>query len=99
MDVEMERLGSSQYSGQDLYMQPGSPEEADEGWVSWAWSFIPAIVGEDEEGEEGLYQARETRDGHNPLQLPCKDPIVSIGFYCTKASITFKVRQLLKKTN
>ncbi|XP_073341098.1 intermembrane lipid transfer protein VPS13B-like isoform X3 [Pagrus major] len=91
MDVDMESQGTSQYSSPDLYMLP---EEADEGWVSWAWSFVPAIVGTEEEGEEGLYQQRETGGiPNNPQQHTPKDPIVSIGFYCTKASVTFKLTE------
>lgn len=93
MDVEMESLGSSQ----DLYMESGSPEEADQGWMSWAWSFVPAIVGAEEEGEEGLYPQNETDNSNNPQQHTCKDPVVSIGFYCTKASVTFKVNVLFEK--
>lgn len=94
MDVDMESQGTSQYSSQDFYLQSGSPEDADQGWVSWAWSFVPAIVGTEEEGEEGLYQQRETGGIPNsPQQHTPKDPIVSIGFYCTKASVTFKVIQ------
>lgn len=89
MDVDMESQGTSQYSSPDLYMLP---EEADQGWVSWAWSFVPAIVGTEEEGEEGLYQQREAGGiPSNPQQHTPKDPTVSIGFYCTKASVTFKV--------
>ncbi|XP_047218016.1 vacuolar protein sorting-associated protein 13B-like isoform X4 [Girardinichthys multiradiatus] len=91
-DVEMESLGSSQYSSQDLYMESGSPEDADQGWVSWAWSFVPAIVGPEEEGEGGLHSQGEAEGiSSNPQQHTSKDPIVSIGFYCTKASITFKL--------
>ncbi|XP_044063064.1 vacuolar protein sorting-associated protein 13B-like isoform X9 [Siniperca chuatsi] len=94
MDVDMESQGTSQYSRPDLYMQSGSPEEADQGWVSWAWSFVPAIVGTEEEMEEGLYQQRETGGiSNNPQQHTPKDPIVSIGFYCTKASLTFKLTE------
>ncbi|XP_074538884.1 intermembrane lipid transfer protein VPS13B isoform X2 [Halichoeres trimaculatus] len=93
-DVDMESPGSSQYSGPDLYSLPGSPDDTDQGWVSWAWSFVPAIVGTEEEGEEGFYQQRETRgiSSNSPLHTP-KDPIVSIGFYCTKASVTFKLTE------
>nr|XP_015804809.2 intermembrane lipid transfer protein VPS13B isoform X1 [Nothobranchius furzeri] len=92
MDVEMESLGSSQYSSQELFMDSGSPEEGDQGWVSWAWSFVPAIVSTEEEGEEGLYQQTEGGGlSSNPQQYTPKDPIVSIGFYCTKASIIFKL--------
>ncbi|XP_074510650.1 intermembrane lipid transfer protein VPS13B isoform X2 [Sebastes fasciatus] len=93
MDVDMENQGTSQYSSPDLYMQPGIPEEGDQGWVSWAWSFVPAIVGE-EEYEEGLYQQREIGGiPSNPQQHTPKDPIVAIGFYCTKASVTFKLTE------
>ncbi|XP_039974155.1 vacuolar protein sorting-associated protein 13B-like isoform X2 [Xiphias gladius] len=94
MDVDMESQGSSQYSSTDLYMQSGSPEEADQGWMSWAWSFVPAIVGTEEESVEGFYQQRETGGiPSSPQQHTHKDPIVSIGFYCTKASVTFKLTE------
>uniref|UniRef100_A0A8K9WXE2 Vacuolar protein sorting 13 homolog B n=1 Tax=Oncorhynchus mykiss TaxID=8022 RepID=A0A8K9WXE2_ONCMY len=76
----------------ELYMQG---EEGDQGWVSWAWSFVPAIVGaEDEEGEEGFYQQGEEGGRSSPQQNPPKDPVVSIGFYCTKASVTFKLTEM-----
>lgn len=93
MDVDTERRPS-----QDLYIQPGNPDEANQGWVSWAWSFVPAIVSTEEEGEDGLYQQRETGSIPNSSQLHTpKDPIVSIGFYCTKASVTFKVNKMFDK--
>uniref|UniRef100_A0A3Q2W0H5 Vacuolar protein sorting 13 homolog B n=1 Tax=Haplochromis burtoni TaxID=8153 RepID=A0A3Q2W0H5_HAPBU len=89
MDVDTERRPS-----QDLYIQSGNPDEANQGWVSWAWSFVPAIVSTEEEGEDGLYQQRETGSIPNSSQLHTpKDPIVSIGFYCTKASVTFKLTE------
>ncbi|XP_045568562.1 vacuolar protein sorting-associated protein 13B [Salmo salar] len=70
-------------------------EEGDQGWVSWAWSFVPAIVGaEDEEGEEGFYPQGEEGGRSSPQQNPPKDPVVSIGFYCTKASVTFKLTEM-----
>ncbi|XP_077951726.1 intermembrane lipid transfer protein VPS13B isoform X2 [Gasterosteus aculeatus] len=94
MDVDLENQGASQYSSQDLYMQSGGLEEGDQGWVSWAWSFIPAIVGEEEGYEEGLYEQGEAGGiPTNPQQLTPRDPIVSIGFYCTKASVTFKLTE------
>lgn len=95
MDVDMESQGSSQYPSPDQYIVS---EEADQGWVSWAWSFVPAIVGTEDENEEGVYQLRDT--GGIPSNYPqhtSKDPIVSIGFYCTKASVTFKVNQTLNQ--
>ncbi|XP_058503196.1 intermembrane lipid transfer protein VPS13B-like isoform X1 [Solea solea] len=88
MDVDME----SQEPNVDI--QPGSPEDMDQGWMSWAWSFVPAIVGEDDEFEEDPYQQREMGSISNrPHHHAHKDPIVSIGFYCTKASITFKLTE------
>ncbi|XP_024917375.1 vacuolar protein sorting-associated protein 13B isoform X2 [Cynoglossus semilaevis] len=94
MDVDMESLGS------DSDMQLSSPEDDDQGWVSWAWSFVPAIVGTAEEGEEGLYQQRETGGITNrPHHHAHKDPIVSIGFYCTKASIVFKLTETLSESS
>lgn len=96
MDVDVEGQGVSQFSSPD---QRTPSEEADEGWVSWAWSFVPAIINTEEENEEGVYQLRETGGiPSNPQQQTLKDPVVSIGFYCTKASVTFKVNQLYKAT-
>ncbi|XP_056290642.1 intermembrane lipid transfer protein VPS13B-like isoform X3 [Pseudoliparis swirei] len=94
MDGDLEGQGAVQYPGHDLYLQSGGPEEGDEGWVSWAWSFVPAIVDLEEGEEEGLYQQGE-EDGvpTNPQQHTPKDPVVSIGFYCTKASVTFKLTE------
>ncbi|XP_063735116.1 intermembrane lipid transfer protein VPS13B-like isoform X2 [Eleginops maclovinus] len=94
MEEDMDGQGTSQFSSPDLYMQSGCPEDGDVGWVSWAWSFVPAIVGTEEEMEEGLYQQSETEGiSNNPQQRTPKDPIVSIGFYCTKASVTFKLTE------
>lgn len=69
-------------------------EDEDQGWMSWAWSFVPAIVstGEEEgEGESGLYTDTPESGAARPPQSSPRDPIVSVGFYCTKASVTFKV--------
>ncbi|XP_072572926.1 intermembrane lipid transfer protein VPS13B isoform X4 [Paramormyrops kingsleyae] len=77
-------------------------EEAEQGWVSWAWSFVPAIVSEDEEEEDiedkggghGYYQeVGEGGRSSSPLQQCPRTPVVSIGFYCTKASVTFKLTE------
>ncbi|XP_016330605.1 vacuolar protein sorting-associated protein 13B-like [Sinocyclocheilus anshuiensis] len=65
-DAEKEESGSLRESVSGL-MDASDPaltgqyfqgEDEDEGWMSWAWSFVPAIVstGEEEgEGESGLY--------------------------------------------
>nr|XP_046256632.1 vacuolar protein sorting-associated protein 13B-like isoform X4 [Scatophagus argus] len=91
VDVDMESQGTGQHSSPDLYTLS---EEANQGWVSWAWSFVPAIVGTEEESEEGLCQQQETGGiPNNAQQHTLKDPVVSIGFYCTKASVTFKLTE------
>lgn len=69
-------------------------DDDQQGWVSWAWSFVPAIVGNDD--EEGDSAGMDDETAMNQQKSPTvKDPIVSIGFYCTKATITFKVRFLM----
>uniref|UniRef100_A0A8C5ATS2 Vacuolar protein sorting 13 homolog B n=1 Tax=Gadus morhua TaxID=8049 RepID=A0A8C5ATS2_GADMO len=91
------------FSSSELYMQPGGPDDQmDEGWVSWAWSFVPAIVGEeDEEGEDGTYHQREPGSSPSGTQQHAqpRDPVVSIGFYCTKASVTFKLTESLSESS
>ncbi len=59
------------------------PEMDDEGWASWAWSYVPQILPAYDENELGEY------DG--PRRKP-QPGILSVGFYVTKASIIFKVR-------
>ncbi|XP_077430989.1 intermembrane lipid transfer protein VPS13B isoform X3 [Vanacampus margaritifer] len=93
MDMDIENQSPNQYPSQEFYMDSGLSADGNQGWVSWAWSFVPAIVSS-EEGEEGLYQQREPGSiPDNPQQHTPKDPIVSIGFYCTKASVTFKLTE------
>lgn len=78
----------TQYINQDPYLRQDDDQQ--QGWVSWAWSFVPAIVSyDDEENDSG-----GTDDGtmlHQQKSQSLKDPIVSVGFYCTKATVTFKV--------
>ncbi|XP_073535716.1 intermembrane lipid transfer protein VPS13B isoform X2 [Phyllobates terribilis] len=88
-----EELAGVQYPDQEMYPMPDDDQQ---GWVSWAWSFVPAIVsyGNDMEGEDG-YTGSEDGSvtlGHQSQQS--KDPIISIGFYCTKATITFKLTEM-----
>ncbi|XP_041963297.1 vacuolar protein sorting-associated protein 13B-like [Alosa sapidissima] len=96
MEVDLDpKAMAGQYPSPDQYMSPGSDDD-EQGWVSWAWSFVPAIVSEDEEdGEGGFYVEGDQGDGSpsGSQQHTPKDPIVSIGFYCTKASVTFKLTE------
>ncbi|XP_061095079.1 intermembrane lipid transfer protein VPS13B-like isoform X3 [Conger conger] len=90
---EVKALGGP-YPNPDLYVPGG--EEDEQGWVSWAWSFVPAIVSVgEEEGEEGYYpEGEEGGLPRSPQHHTPKDPVVSIGFYCTKASVTFKLTEM-----
>lgn len=82
----MDPNASGQYSTPDQNMLN---DNDDQGWVSWAWSFVPTII---DTGEEEYYAEIENNGNSSPLQSSLREPIVSVGFYCTKASVTFKVR-------
>uniref|UniRef100_A0A8B9D8L0 Vacuolar protein sorting 13 homolog B n=1 Tax=Anser cygnoides TaxID=8845 RepID=A0A8B9D8L0_ANSCY len=81
----------TQYINQDPYLHQDDDQQ--QGWVSWAWSFVPAIVSyDDEENSSGGID-----DGtmlHQQKSQSLKDPIISIGFYCTKATVTFKLTEM-----
>ncbi|XP_036292642.1 vacuolar protein sorting-associated protein 13B isoform X3 [Pipistrellus kuhlii] len=81
----------SQFKGQELYSQ--QEDEQSQGWVSWAWSFVPAIVSYDD-GEEDYLGNDPTSTMHQQKSQTLKDPVVSIGFYCTKATVTFKLTEM-----
>ncbi|XP_027287303.1 vacuolar protein sorting-associated protein 13B isoform X4 [Cricetulus griseus] len=80
----------AQYKGQELYSQDC---EEPQGWVSWAWSFVPAIVSYDD-GEEDYLGNDPASTLHQQKVPTLKDPIVSVGFYCTKATVTFKLTEM-----
>ncbi|XP_048215264.1 vacuolar protein sorting-associated protein 13B isoform X5 [Perognathus longimembris pacificus] len=82
---------AAQYKGQELYSQ--LDDEQPQGWVSWAWSFVPAIVSYDD-GEEDYLGNDSTSTMHQQKVQTLKDPIVSVGFYCTKATVTFKLTEM-----
>ncbi|XP_077126992.1 intermembrane lipid transfer protein VPS13B isoform X1 [Ranitomeya variabilis] len=88
-----EELAGVQYPAQEMYPMQDDDQQ---GWVSWAWSFVPAIVsyGNDMEGEDGYTGSEDGSEtlGHQSQQS--KDPIISIGFYCTKATVTFKLTEM-----
>lgn len=77
---------SGQYSRSDQCMHS---DYEDQGWLSWAWSFVPAIINTE---EEEYYAEMENTGNPNPMQSSYMEPIVSVGFYCTKASVIFKVK-------
>uniref|UniRef100_A0A2K5RNV6 Vacuolar protein sorting 13 homolog B n=1 Tax=Cebus imitator TaxID=2715852 RepID=A0A2K5RNV6_CEBIM len=81
----------AQYKVQELYAQ--QDEEQPQGWVSWAWSFVPAIVSYDD-GEEDFVGNDPASTIHQQKAQTLKDPIVSVGFYCTKATVTFKLTEV-----
>ncbi|XP_052603575.1 intermembrane lipid transfer protein VPS13B isoform X7 [Peromyscus californicus insignis] len=80
----------AQYKGQELLSQD---YEEPQGWVSWAWSFVPAIVSYDD-GEEDYLGNDPISTVHQQTVQTLKDPVVSVGFYCTKATVTFKLTEM-----
>ena len=55
-----------------------------EGWASWAWSYVPQILpsGEEEDGDES-----------GPRRKP-QLPVLTLGFYIKQASLAFKVSHI-----
>ncbi|XP_041269031.1 vacuolar protein sorting-associated protein 13B isoform X1 [Onychostruthus taczanowskii] len=80
----------TQYISQDPYFHQDDDQQ--QGWVSWAWSFVPAIVSYDDEenGSGGIGDGTAEQQKSQSL----KDPIISVGFYCTKATVTFKLTEM-----
>uniref|UniRef100_A0A8C9U7M4 Vacuolar protein sorting 13 homolog B n=1 Tax=Serinus canaria TaxID=9135 RepID=A0A8C9U7M4_SERCA len=80
----------SQYISQDPYFHQDDDQQ--QGWVSWAWSFVPAIVSYDDEENDSGGIGDGTAEQQKSQSL--KDPIISVGFYCTKATVTFKLTEM-----
>ncbi|KYO29383.1 vacuolar protein sorting-associated protein 13B isoform A [Alligator mississippiensis] len=81
----------TQYINQEPYMH-NQDDEQQQGWFSWAWSLVPAIVSYD--GEDGSFGMDDGTTLHQQKFQALKDPIVSVGFYCTKATVTFKLTEM-----
>nr|XP_033789038.1 vacuolar protein sorting-associated protein 13B isoform X2 [Geotrypetes seraphini] len=82
-----------QYKPEDVYLHQEDDDQ--QGWVSWAWSFVPAIVSYGDENGGEVYAEKEAgTTPHFQKSQALKDPIVSIGFYCTKTTITFKLTEM-----
>ncbi|XP_074842974.1 intermembrane lipid transfer protein VPS13B isoform X3 [Carettochelys insculpta] len=82
---------STQYINQETYMHQDDDQQ--QGWVSWAWSFVPAIVNYDD-GEDDYPATEGGTVLHQQKSHSLKDPIISVGFYCTKATVTFKLTEM-----
>ncbi|XP_077207934.1 intermembrane lipid transfer protein VPS13B isoform X2 [Paroedura picta] len=80
-----------QYVSLESHVQQDDDQQ--QGWVSWAWSFVPTIVGNDDEEGDSAGTDDETATNQRKSST-IKDPVVSIGFYCTKATITFKLTEM-----
>ncbi|NWS26437.1 VP13B protein, partial [Polioptila caerulea] len=80
----------TQYISQDPYLHQDDDQQ--QGWVSWAWSFVPAIVSYDDEENDSGGIDDGTAEQQKSQSL--KDPIISVGFYCTKATVTFKLTEM-----
>lgn len=85
----------AEYVNQDPYLHQDGDQQ--QGWVSWAWSFVPAIVSYDDEENDSSGTDDETMLRQQKSQS-LKDPVISVGFYCTKATVTFKVSIYLSCT-
>uniref|UniRef100_A0A8C4JS92 Vacuolar protein sorting-associated protein 13B-like n=1 Tax=Dromaius novaehollandiae TaxID=8790 RepID=A0A8C4JS92_DRONO len=81
----------TQYINQELYLHQDDDQQ--QGWVSWAWSFVPAIVSYDDEENDSSGMDDGTTL-HQQKSQSLKDPIISVGFYCTKATVTFKLTEM-----
>ncbi|XP_021242343.1 vacuolar protein sorting-associated protein 13B isoform X6 [Numida meleagris] len=93
--AEDETGSAMQYPTQYVTQDPSLHQDDDQqqGWVSWAWSFVPAIVSyDDEENDSSGIDDGMTLRQQKSQSL--KDPIISIGFYCTKATVTFKLTEM-----
>ncbi|KAM5157653.1 intermembrane lipid transfer protein VPS13B isoform 1-T1 [Mantella aurantiaca] len=92
--TEEELVAGMQYPAQDLYALQDDDEQ--QGWVSWAWSFVPAIVsyGNEDDGEGGYMGSEDGSVFQGAKSQQSKDPTISIGFYCTKATVTFKLTEM-----
>ena len=51
-----------------------------ESWSSWAWSYVPQLLPEEEEAKL------------SPVEK--KQSVFSLGLYCTSATVMFKVSKL-----
>nr|XP_014343547.1 PREDICTED: vacuolar protein sorting-associated protein 13B [Latimeria chalumnae] len=92
-EAETEVQYPVQYQNPENYFHQGLEEQ--QGWVSWAWSFVPAIVSYNEEtGEEYNLGNEDGTHLHHQKSQTSKDPVISIGFYCTKATVTFKLTEM-----
>nr|XP_013797395.1 PREDICTED: vacuolar protein sorting-associated protein 13B isoform X3 [Apteryx mantelli mantelli] len=82
----------TQYINQEPYLHQDDDQQ--QGWVSWAWSFVPAIVSYDDEENDSSGIDDDGTALHQQKSQSLKDPIISIGFYCMKATVTFKLTEM-----
>ncbi len=57
----------------------------EEGWLSWAWSYVPAVLGDDDDEDIITETLNENVAGQEQVE-------VNIGFYFDEFNIAFKVR-------
>ncbi|XP_014791410.2 intermembrane lipid transfer protein VPS13B [Octopus bimaculoides] len=66
-------------------------EYDDQGWASWAWSFVPQILPEDYEEEE------EEEDSLNKPRKKPSPAVLCIGFYIKNASVMLKLTETVRE--
>ena len=63
---------------------PSETDESKQGWVSWAWSYVPQILPEEEDSGS---QDSDSK----PVKRKSLPSVFSIGMYAYKMSVIFKV--------
>ena len=67
---------------------------SEQGWGSWAWSYVPQLLPSDSEDDDDDDVTRN----HGARHRKREPPILAIGAYCRKASFMFKA-SYKKETN
>ncbi|XP_033123358.1 vacuolar protein sorting-associated protein 13B-like [Anneissia japonica] len=62
------------------------PEEHPPGWMAWAWSYVPELIS---------YEDDEDPDNEGTTNRKPPTTTLSIGMYCSTASITFKMTEFI----
>ncbi|XP_060068135.1 intermembrane lipid transfer protein VPS13B-like [Ylistrum balloti] len=83
--TDSDTQGQEEPSEEDMSVS-NDPSGDEQGWASWAWSYVPQILPSE---EEEVSEAASTPKKRSP-------PVLSVGMYAHKASVTFKLTEVLK---
>jgi len=65
-----------------------NPEETDQGWAAWAWSFVPQLAASD--GELSELALSDSQQSMKKVE----QSVLDVGIYIMQASVVFKVCML-----